>query len=615
MLHIMLRPLSLFVFCAGFVSASLHSAVAAAEKLVVPFACEADPTGVYAVPSDLRSYPIIGKRDAAPFTACDPRDGDRCRTLMLHRFEIDCAGTRVSWPEFYAAISGVTTGRALFEDRRLLVRVRPQRSGRSNPRRFDRRDIPRSFVIEMPAGYAPVRGTVARFVGGDRATVAPRSAERKPPPRSNQNVIAQPARENTDADASNISLGARNTDRGSPVKVTKPTRDNAAPVTAPPPKPKVESKGKTASKPGMAVHSVPDAPKAIQQTSQKPAPSVVPKVINAKPSPARTAKNLKPKASDPPQRSGAQAGDDEKPDTSPQIAFGRNLDALARKSANNTDDAAAKRSLAEQSMAARPTPPQQDLSSRAVPSSISSQGAPSLYDTLAVLAAVVSLMLLLIFVRTHLRAQKTKAVAYDRTVARSHADALALAAASLDAVDAANAGMVPARKASTEKAQPNFNALTAVPKSQEPDTKPAHETEPQLPGLRGPAKSSAAETASLKIPDRPVPAPPEPKLPMPSTQPAFEFDMPDAESSALILPTTRHEALAALGVGANAGADVITRVVKSLKESCRINDAIDRYDKMHRQQRLSQIEAAWKILAPTHQINDAPDQQQTDRHA
>lgn len=164
------RPLNSFLISALF-SLACSTAAHANEQLRVPFACEVTPRGVVAYPSREQSYRIIGGRDAAPFTACAYNNPNRCRTMMLHRFDIDCQGQRINWPEFYAAISERRTGRrARFAGGHLVLRVRPElrperRRSRFDSPRFTAPRYGRPFDVEMPDGYAPIRGTLARFDG------------------------------------------------------------------------------------------------------------------------------------------------------------------------------------------------------------------------------------------------------------------------------------------------------------------------------------------------------------------------------------------------------------------------------------------------------------------
>lgn len=201
------RLVALVGICAWLVGWAASTSATAAEHLVVPFSCHAHAGGVTARPSQPNSYLVVGGRESAPFTACASDGSDRCRTMMLHRFELDCGGTRVGWPEFYAAISNVTTGRAFIEDDRLLVRVPPQRNRRGARSRFRPPPSRRPFLVEMPDGFAPVRGTVARFeTQPSRQRTTPMQATRDPftspsPPRPVAPLVQAPRRAPEDAPA------------------------------------------------------------------------------------------------------------------------------------------------------------------------------------------------------------------------------------------------------------------------------------------------------------------------------------------------------------------------------------------------------------------------------
>lgn len=67
----------------------------------MPFACAADAHGVHVKPATAISYRIIDRRTEQPFTECGA--DARCRTLMIHRFTIACAGKNVAWARVAAA--------------------------------------------------------------------------------------------------------------------------------------------------------------------------------------------------------------------------------------------------------------------------------------------------------------------------------------------------------------------------------------------------------------------------------------------------------------------------------------------------------------------------------
>lgn len=67
----------------------------------MPFACTADASGVHVKADAAISYRIVDRRTEQPFTECGA--DARCRTLMIHRFTIACAGRNVAWARVAAA--------------------------------------------------------------------------------------------------------------------------------------------------------------------------------------------------------------------------------------------------------------------------------------------------------------------------------------------------------------------------------------------------------------------------------------------------------------------------------------------------------------------------------
>src|SRR6478735_834340 len=103
--------------------ALLSSAALAQERLVMPYACSAFGGRVQLSPSREEAYRIYGQREERPYTVCSPINPNACRTWLLHRFELDCGGTRVDWLSVVEAASDQTTGRAWVEGGRLRMRM------------------------------------------------------------------------------------------------------------------------------------------------------------------------------------------------------------------------------------------------------------------------------------------------------------------------------------------------------------------------------------------------------------------------------------------------------------------------------------------------------------
>lgn len=152
----------------------------AQEELVMPFACDARGGGVRLYPAPAQSFRIYGPREQKLFRYCSPETPDRCRNWMLHRFEMDCDGVRVPWIQ--VAEAGAQRGRAWVENGRMSLQMGPVWASPREERRawrrwfrkpaygYDREPFGRPFgsqsdVVELPAGFAPVLGTGAQFIG------------------------------------------------------------------------------------------------------------------------------------------------------------------------------------------------------------------------------------------------------------------------------------------------------------------------------------------------------------------------------------------------------------------------------------------------------------------
>ncbi len=103
---------------------------AAADELVMPFACTASAGAVQLTPSAEAAYKVIGARQEQIFAACRGANSATCENLMVHRFTIQCGGASVSWAHVVQAAS------------RLGI------------------DVPHG----LPNGFAPAGALKARFV-------------------------------------------------------------------------------------------------------------------------------------------------------------------------------------------------------------------------------------------------------------------------------------------------------------------------------------------------------------------------------------------------------------------------------------------------------------------
>ena len=155
-----------------------------ADRVVMPYRCQANGREIILTPSEARQYDIYGKREQDIVTACAPDNPNRCRTWRLHRFDMNCGGTRVPWIDVVASANTLTRGPAKVRNGQLYIRMDPwwsrQRppawAGRPALREFGEDDTrPDNFrspsasrapSVEMPPGFAPVVGMTAQFIAG-----------------------------------------------------------------------------------------------------------------------------------------------------------------------------------------------------------------------------------------------------------------------------------------------------------------------------------------------------------------------------------------------------------------------------------------------------------------
>ncbi|MGQ0671282.1 MAG: DnaJ domain-containing protein [Hyphomicrobium sp.] len=157
---------------------ALAAEASAGERLLMPYACHIERNRLDVRPAPLGAFEIIGRREQQPFTTCSP-GGDRCTTLMVHRFSIACDGERVPWLRVAAAAGADRGGRRWIERGRLNI-VRPvdgdtagdaaaarscsEAGGRVATDRDCLPWTPRPAMerIALPAGFAPLGDLGAR---------------------------------------------------------------------------------------------------------------------------------------------------------------------------------------------------------------------------------------------------------------------------------------------------------------------------------------------------------------------------------------------------------------------------------------------------------------------
>jgi hypothetical protein len=166
------------------------AAALASERLVMPFDCDVEGGTIHLSPAADTSYAIVGARDEQTVTTCLSDSSTGCRTVMVHRFSISCAGKPVSWIAIAAAIHSATANRAWMEGGRLNL-VMPTRGTLDAPDGcIDGRhgDLQRQLVLRgdclpwprkaafdhlvLPDGFAPLGELGARLMIGTAADEA-----------------------------------------------------------------------------------------------------------------------------------------------------------------------------------------------------------------------------------------------------------------------------------------------------------------------------------------------------------------------------------------------------------------------------------------------------------
>ena len=202
----------------------------AAEQVLMPYACRVRGGEVHLVPSADTFYRIYGVRDKQVYTACSPDNPNRCRNWLVHRFDLDCGGTRVGWMKVAEAAARAERLGAWVDAGRMGLAMSPywtvEREGPVYGRGWWRRSrfdgpygehdfIPRNHgggVIVLPPGYAPVLSTGARFFEAPKletARAAPPPEPLPPPVKKPEVAHATPPAQAPAKEVDLATAGAR----------------------------------------------------------------------------------------------------------------------------------------------------------------------------------------------------------------------------------------------------------------------------------------------------------------------------------------------------------------------------------------------------------------------
>jgi hypothetical protein len=177
----------------------------------MPYVCKAVAGRVELTPAPDRAYPIFGAADHQLYTACAPKRPELCRSWMLHRFDLDCAGTKVSWLSVVDAMTKWRPRRAWVTEGRLYVRIWPWWArGEGAPCSLGMRFgygpwgyAPRwpcgggrswedSGVVSLPPGFAPTLGIGVQLANMPEPKTAPTGALTSAAPVRHQNDSTEP---------------------------------------------------------------------------------------------------------------------------------------------------------------------------------------------------------------------------------------------------------------------------------------------------------------------------------------------------------------------------------------------------------------------------------------
>lgn len=137
------------------------AAVAQPAKVVVPFGCAVESGRLAVHPAGERAHPIIGARSSHPFTTCAAGKEPRCRTFMVHKFDLSCDGFRVSWLGLVGGALERDDPRIRIVANRFTLRMPPGwNAGRGGLGAATGPD-----VVTFPAGFAPALNFPIRFTG------------------------------------------------------------------------------------------------------------------------------------------------------------------------------------------------------------------------------------------------------------------------------------------------------------------------------------------------------------------------------------------------------------------------------------------------------------------
>jgi hypothetical protein len=103
---------------------------ATADRIVAPFSCDVDRGQLSVEAGPVRMYRITGKSEERPFRVCT---AGGCRTLIVHRFDVECAGGKAAWRDIVGRLIYARTRDTQIKSGSLVVELKKPSFATLNP--------------------------------------------------------------------------------------------------------------------------------------------------------------------------------------------------------------------------------------------------------------------------------------------------------------------------------------------------------------------------------------------------------------------------------------------------------------------------------------------------
>jgi hypothetical protein len=164
----------------------------ARDAVVLPASCEFRAGRLILHASQPTAHEIVSRRERQVFTACRAGGDNRCRRVMVYKFDLACGGGTVSWSDVSAALMAASGTRAWVRNEQVhIVPPRASRLGEcegAGPDKSFMRECEPWEVAEsnrtiwvLPQRFAPVHEVGARFIELPPATASAEQNRPLPP--------------------------------------------------------------------------------------------------------------------------------------------------------------------------------------------------------------------------------------------------------------------------------------------------------------------------------------------------------------------------------------------------------------------------------------------------